>query len=120
VSIGTNLAHILLSLAFRKLLLPPSDSPAFPVLAQLIFWIEFAVAGFVSIKVFNKVCAPKPSGETDVGTISAVTPSIAVITPPSGWKSISRSDWFWALATDACYIATFAILMSLRHLTYRP
>ena len=120
LSIGTNLAHILLSLDFRNALLPPLDSPAFPPLAQLIFSIEFAMACFVFLKVFSKLCTPKPGGETDVDKISIVSPSIIGLPPRSSWKTVSRSDWLWTLTTDTCYIATFAILMSFRHLTHHP
>jgi hypothetical protein len=120
LSIATNLADIMLSLIFRKMLLPSSDSPAFPSFAQLIFGIEFLMAGLVTAKIFNKVCVLKPGGETDVDNISVVDPSIIGTHTTSAWKTISLSDWLWTLAADACYIAAFAILMSFRHLTYHP
>jgi len=116
ISIATDLIHLLLALVARNLLLPPSDSPAFPPLAQLLFTIELLMAVFVSCRVLDKICRPKPGGETDVDNLSVLDSSI--VSPKTGWKTITRHEWQWTLLTDVCFAATFALQMSLRHLTY--
>jgi hypothetical protein len=119
LSISTNVSYILLSLIFRKQLLP-SETPAFPHLAQILIWVQFAMAGMASARVIDKLCTPNPAGETDVDNISVINTAPIATPPRTGWKSISRSDWLWAIGTDVCYIATFAVVMSLRHLTFHP
>lgn len=120
VSMATNLLSILAFLAFRKLLLPPSNSPAFPALAQCIFWLEFLMAGFAFTKVIGKICTSKPGGETAVDSYTVTSASIGSHEAATGWRSISRSDWFWMTSAVGAFVITFMILMSFRHLTYHP
>jgi hypothetical protein len=107
ISISTNVSYILLSLIFRKQLLP-SDTPAFPHLAQILIWVQFAMAGMASARVIDKLCAPKPGGETDVDNISVINTAPVDTPTRTGWRSISQSDWLWAIGTDVCFVATFA------------
>jgi hypothetical protein len=119
LSICTNLVYVLLSLLFQKQLLP-SGTLAFPQLAQVFIWVQFAMAGMIFVRPIDRLCAPKPGGETDVDNISVVKTSTSEDRPLTGWKSISQSEWLWIASADGCYIATFAILMELRHLTFHP
>jgi hypothetical protein len=119
LSISTNLVYVILSLVFRIQLLP-SDTPAFPHLAQVLMWVQFAMAGMILARPIDKLCATKPGGETDVDNLSIVNTSAAEDRPLTGLKSISRDEWLWVISADGCFIALIVVLSFFRHLTFHP
>jgi hypothetical protein len=117
LSIFSNSVYVLLSLAFRRQFLP-SDTPAFPHLAGFLIMVQFAVAGMIFVRPMDKLCAPKPGGETDVDSISIVKPSASQNQPLTGWKSVSLSEWLWVAKADGCFIAMIVVLSNFRHLMF--
>ncbi len=108
LSIGINLLHMFLSLAFRKQFFP-TTSPAFPDYVQILFWVEFGLAGAVVTKVLDRIISSKAK-QSNIEDISVT--SVQTI-PPQGIKSISASDWRWAIAVAASFLCLCATVFSL-------
>jgi hypothetical protein len=113
LSIRANVIYIFLSLVFRRQLMP-SSTPAFPILAQSLLTLQFAMAGMAFVRPIDKLCKAKPGGETDVENISVTNPLVSENRPLTGWKSISRSEWLWTGSTVASFISMMVILSFLR------
>jgi hypothetical protein len=108
LSIGINLLHLFLSLAFRKQFLP-TTSPAFPNYVQILFGVEFGLAGLVVTKVLDRIISSKAK-QSNVEDLS-VTSTRTI--PLQGIKSISASDWRWAIAVATFFLCLCATLFSL-------
>jgi hypothetical protein len=108
LSIGINLLHLFLSLAFHKRFFP-TTSPAFPEYVQILFWVEFGLAGLVVTKVLDRIISSKAkqSNVEDISVTSARTIPLQKI------KSISASDWRWATAVATSFLCLCATLFSL-------
>src|SRR5258708_3654526 len=100
LSIGINLLHMFLSLAFRKQFFP-TTSPAFPDYVQILFWVEFGLAGAVVTKVLDRIISSKAK-QSNIEDISVT--SVQTI-PPQGIKSISASDWRWAIPLPTFFLS---------------
>jgi hypothetical protein len=108
LAIGINLAHIFCSFVFRKQFFP-GVTPAFPNFVQILFGIEFGLAGIVVSRVFYKVKYTQVT-QSEVGAISVTS---AVTTAPPGLRAVSGSDWRWMVATVLSFICTCAVLFSI-------
>ena len=108
LSIGINLVHALLSLAFRKQFFP-ATTPAFPVYVQILFWLEFGLAGFVITRALDRVISSKAK-QSDIEDISVTT---ARTIDPRGIKSVSAGDWRWTISVAASFLCLCAALFSL-------
>ena len=108
LSIGLNLAHAFLSLAFRKQFFPVTTS-AFPVYVQILFWLEFGLAGFVITRALDRVISSKAK-QSDVEDVSFTS---AQTIAPQGIKSISASDWRWTISVTAAFLCLCTTLFSL-------
>jgi hypothetical protein len=107
-SIGLNLVHLFLTLAFRKQFLP-STTPAFPNYVQILFFVEFGLAGLVVSKVFDRVTSSKAK-QSDIEDISVT--SVRTIAP-QGIRAVSASDWRWTIAVAASFLCLCVTLFSL-------
>jgi hypothetical protein len=108
LSIGINLLHLFLSVTFRKQFFP-TTSPAFSDYVQILFWVEFGLAGLVVTKVLDRIISSraKQSNVEDISVTSVQT------IPPQGMKSISASDFRWAIAVATSFLCLCATVFSL-------
>lgn len=108
LSISANLIHILGSLIFRRQFFP-STTAAFPNFVQILFWIEFGLAGIVVSRILDRtICSEATQSNIELMSVTSVGP-IA----PKELPSISASDRRWALATALSFVCLIAILFSI-------
>ncbi len=107
VSIGLNLVHILLTLATPKYLLPRA-TPAFPVYVQILFWIEFGLAGIVSLRPINDLISAKAYPPSDVDNISVTTMRTTI-----SKRAPSVTTWIWASATFSSFVLLMLVIFHL-------
>ena len=105
LSIGVNFFHTFLSLLFCKQFFP-NTTPAFPGFVQILFWIEFGLAGIVVTRILDRIISSKAT-QSDVEAISVT--HVETITP-KGLRSISTSDWRWTIAAALSFICLCAIM----------
>ena len=101
VSIGLNIVHAVSTLALPRYFLPRA-APAFPNYVQILFWIEFGLAGIVSLRPIDALISAKAYPPSDVDNISVTT-----ITAPISKHGPPATALVWASAT----FLSFALLM---------
>jgi hypothetical protein len=107
ISIGLNIVHLVLTLAMPKYLLP-SGTSAFPNYVQILFWIEFGLAGTVSLQPINALISAKAYPPSDVDNISVTT-----MTTPISKRGPSGTTWVWASATLLSFVLLMLVIFHL-------
>lgn len=108
ISVAANVAHALLTVSFPRQFLP-STTASFPVIVQILFWVEFGLAGIVICRPIDSFISSNAYPPSDVEAIS-ITSSVPV--PPSRWTAL-KGDWGWAIATLISFILLFALTLHL-------
>jgi hypothetical protein len=107
ISIGLNILHVLSTLAFPRYFLPGA-TPAFPNYVQILLWIEFGLAGIVSLRPIDVLISAKAYPPSDVDNISVTTMSTRVSkSGPSG------TTWVWASATFLSFVFLMMVIFHL-------
>jgi hypothetical protein len=107
VSIGLNIAHLTLTLALPKYFLPRA-TPAFPSYVQILLWIEFALAGIVTLRPIDALISAKAYPPSDVENISVTTTTI-----PVSKDGPSKFTWISASATFLSFVLLMLVIFHL-------
>jgi len=107
ISIGLNIMHVVSTLALPKYFLPTA-TPAFPNYVQILFWIEFGLAGIVSLRPIDALISAKAYPPSDVDNISVTT-----MTTPVSKGGPSGITWVWASATFLSFVLLMMVIFHL-------
>jgi hypothetical protein len=110
LSIALNFTHIALMLTLPSFFLP-AESAAFPLLAQILMWIEFFLAFIVVLRPIDKLITANAYRPSDVESISI---TITGSTQPEPKRSLPNANtWTWAMLTLLSFVVLVLVTFHL-------
>jgi hypothetical protein len=107
LSIALNVVHLVLTLTLPNAVLP-TTSAAFPVPVQILFWIEFFLAGIVFAKPIDAWITARAYPPSDVESFSVAS------TSPRPRRSLpTASTWIWPVLTVLSFVLLVLVTFHL-------